>query len=793
MSVRIKYTSIIEATTGLKSLSLSKKNILALGSGEEEDWLLLNEVDAQFNLHPIQIGKMEKRMISQLAWSPSGLYLATSNDKLIVWQFNGGNLSIYRTYQGHKLEITALCWSPDDQRIATASLDGNIFIYHIKQDGIQHKIDCGQKTVGICWDPFDKYIVSLKFDNTVNFYKIDNWKQEITVSLQIQGKQCTTKREDRKLDWSVDCRYLAVPNLDDKTIPTVAILDRNQNFQVVRTIVGPFSSINVVRFSPMLFKNSNSNEYFSVFAIGDNDGNISLWQINENQIDEQPFLLVKGHKKAGELIEDITWNQQGTVLMATTSKKYIIVIDFQLSLGQVLGENEKQQVIKSLYGDLKNTIKQIRFYQPKINNENIKFADMQIEKINVQDELKNQIPDSAIQQREIPKPTQTQFKQIIVDGKKKLIPLDVNSSEPVIKKVEQQQPLLVIQQYEVLPKSYSFSMNNKILLLEVQKQQQRIFNQAVYGTLIRCIENNTPKWIDYVEGQVKTIQYNDDLIIIYTDQALLYIENHKGMRQEAPFILPFLSQIVLSPKNHILCLQNTGEFKVINLNSKTISYEGDIKILMQHVYEWMDKKQLLNEDEKKGKQSIDPLIKANLKIDTEGYPLVEFLFKDYCVYTYHKQLRQWIKTKQIDVNNQNQDIKNLKKFNFNQYQTPPYNDAQIYKRLIQKTTIEDAINDIQQISKLEEQLKIFWSDGDIKTYEKALYTYIKKLCDTWPNNQEKLSNIIETMITNQNSDEYKYLSERVQDMEELKKKIIYILQQFPQTRDLILCLFPDHF
>ena len=46
MSVRIKYTSIIEATTGLKSLSLSKKNILALGSGEEEDWLLLNEVDS---------------------------------------------------------------------------------------------------------------------------------------------------------------------------------------------------------------------------------------------------------------------------------------------------------------------------------------------------------------------------------------------------------------------------------------------------------------------------------------------------------------------------------------------------------------------------------------------------------------------------------------------------------------------------------------------------------------------------------------------------------------------------
>lgn len=66
-------------------MSLSSKNVLAMGSGEEEDWLLLNEVDAGFNLHPIEVGKMEKRLISQLSWSPSGTYLATTYDKLIIW------------------------------------------------------------------------------------------------------------------------------------------------------------------------------------------------------------------------------------------------------------------------------------------------------------------------------------------------------------------------------------------------------------------------------------------------------------------------------------------------------------------------------------------------------------------------------------------------------------------------------------------------------------------------------------------------------------------------------------
>lgn len=41
MTLRIKYTSMQPLNAGLKTLSLSSKNVLALGSGEEEDWLVL--------------------------------------------------------------------------------------------------------------------------------------------------------------------------------------------------------------------------------------------------------------------------------------------------------------------------------------------------------------------------------------------------------------------------------------------------------------------------------------------------------------------------------------------------------------------------------------------------------------------------------------------------------------------------------------------------------------------------------------------------------------------------------
>lgn len=60
---------------------------------------------------------------------------------------------------------------------------------------------------------------------------------------------------------------------------------------------------------------------------------------------------------------------------------------------------------------------------------------------------------------------------------------------------------------------------------------------------------------------------------------------------------------------------------------------------MKAAYDWMDKKKLLNEDEKKGKIAVDPLLRANLKLDSDGQPVPEFLFKDFSVYTYHKQYK----------------------------------------------------------------------------------------------------------------------------------------------------------
>lgn len=71
-----------------------------------------------------------------------------------------------------------------------------------------------------------------------------------------------------------------MPSLDDKIVPVVIALDRDKDFQIGAIFMGPFSSINCIKFNPHIYNYKEHN--INVFALGDNDGNISIWGIGGN-------------------------------------------------------------------------------------------------------------------------------------------------------------------------------------------------------------------------------------------------------------------------------------------------------------------------------------------------------------------------------------------------------------------------------------------------------------------------------------------------------------------------------
>ena len=52
------------------------------------------------------------------------------------------------------------------------------------------------------------------------------------------------------------------------------------------------------------------NKIFSIFAIGDNDGNVSVWKIcRDLELSEMKAIkLFKSHQEGQSMIEDMTWS-----------------------------------------------------------------------------------------------------------------------------------------------------------------------------------------------------------------------------------------------------------------------------------------------------------------------------------------------------------------------------------------------------------------------------------------------------------------------------------------------------
>lgn len=50
MSLKMKYHVVRESGLGIRSLSLSKDNIIAVATGSEEDWVNIAEMDQEYNI-----------------------------------------------------------------------------------------------------------------------------------------------------------------------------------------------------------------------------------------------------------------------------------------------------------------------------------------------------------------------------------------------------------------------------------------------------------------------------------------------------------------------------------------------------------------------------------------------------------------------------------------------------------------------------------------------------------------------------------------------------------------------
>ncbi|HET9921170.1 MAG TPA: serine/threonine-protein kinase, partial [Ktedonobacteraceae bacterium] len=121
--------------------------------------------------------------INALAWSPDGTKIASaSEDKTVqIWHIHNG--SSHLTYRGHTMGVKAVAWSRDNKRLASASEDKTVQVWNA-DTGRNQIVYYGHrdKVNTLCWSPDGSKIASASDDGTVHVWDTSSGRKLLVYS-----------------------------------------------------------------------------------------------------------------------------------------------------------------------------------------------------------------------------------------------------------------------------------------------------------------------------------------------------------------------------------------------------------------------------------------------------------------------------------------------------------------------------------------------------------------------------------------------------------------------------------
>ena len=251
-------------------------------------------------------------------------------------------------------------------------------------------------------------------------------------------KENLTKRPERKIAWSPDCAYIVCPSYEDVEIPIACVLSRKKDFELEACLAGPSSSISCIAFQEVIYKDETTKSGYCIFAMGDSEGNISIWRTN---MVGNALKYIKGGSEDVS-IESLSWSQDGTYLFASTTRRFMIVMKFKPGyFGTPLLADERNEFLINSYGTSHGG--------SNLTEKGLTFLDIRMKasaKSNapipgLSETAGGNIPSS----QGIPIQSQSQVTKLQIekskDGKKKFIPVKVVPSQTISNTPMTSQPL----------------------------------------------------------------------------------------------------------------------------------------------------------------------------------------------------------------------------------------------------------------------------------------------------------------------------------------------------------------
>lgn len=300
--------------------------------------------------------------VNCVRWSGSGTMLAScADDKLImIWKKSAGGGSSFgsaktaehwrciATLRGHSGDVLDLAWSPQDQYIASSSVDNTVIIWDAKEFPSIVQVMKGHTGLvkGVTWDPVGKFVASQSDDKTLKIWKTSNFSLFKTVTEPFE--ECGGTTHILRLSWSPDGQYLVSAHAMNGGGPTAQIIERD-GWKCDKDFVGHRKAVTCVRFHNAILQRmapkTNKSQQYCCLAVGSRDKSLSVWLTAL----QRPLVVI--HDLFQDSILDLSWSHNGYILLACSGDGHVACLQFSAEeLGTPLSEDDRNSLYQRMYG-----------------------------------------------------------------------------------------------------------------------------------------------------------------------------------------------------------------------------------------------------------------------------------------------------------------------------------------------------------------------------------------------------------------------------------------------------------
>lgn len=326
--------------------------------------------------------------VNCVRWAPQGSLLASAGDDAVVLiyeqaegeasSFGGGggleNWRVRRPLRGHAGDVTDVCWSPDGQRLASASIDNIVYVWCLRTERAIAMLQGHTGLVkGVAWDPVGRYLASQSDDRTVRIWRTSDWKCEKVISkpFELAVFKENSMAFYLRISWSPCGGHLLATNAYKKPGAHHApMFGREKAFEDQIEFVGHREPVVSTRFSPRLYRPHpkqmeelrkevekenmeregeigfvkrtlpKGDETYTCMALGSKDCGATIWKAAA----QRPFFDMA--QMFDSDVIDLSWGTDGYTLVSCSTDGKVMYLRFDAEeLGTVVSKEETRTIL----------------------------------------------------------------------------------------------------------------------------------------------------------------------------------------------------------------------------------------------------------------------------------------------------------------------------------------------------------------------------------------------------------------------------------------------------------------